>query len=782
MADRSKKRPKGKHQAKPEPTPQRMSKAEQPGPPALDPTLSPNAPEVPTPPTAALPLDEPTDGSTAEPKPELLEAVGATGSPSDGGPVVAAESGATVEPVAVTPTPNEPSSRPESARLATPRPGRGDVTGGRQGEPVAAARPSSGHGHGEEGNRRTLTLAFVALGVVFGDIGTSPLYALKECFTGEHAALPLTPSNVLGVLSLILWSLVLVVGVKYVAFVMRADNAGEGGILALLALLVPQRRSLMPKSTENRGRRRRALAVALGLFGAALLYGDGVITPAISVLSAIEGLNVATTVFEPFVVPLTVVILVALFAVQKRGTAKVGGVFGVVTFIWFIAIAGFGIAGIFRNPGVFAAINPLHGLHFLMTSGWIGFTVLGAVFLAVTGGEALYADLGHFGKDPIRLAWFSMVLPSLLLNYFGQGALLLSDPNPLTRANPFFMLLPGWALYPMVILATAATVVASQALISGAFSLTLQTMQLGYAPRFTVVHTSEEESGQIYIPAVNWAVMVGCLGLVIGFGSSTKLAAAYGIAVTLTMIFTTLLFGAVARYRWKWPLAGVALFVIFFLIIEGAFFSANVIKIAHGGWFPLTVGAILYMLMLTWKKGREIIGKQLSNAAFPLQMLLDDLDNRDVHRVPGTAVFMTFNNDTAPPVLLHHLRHNQVLHERIVLLSVELVKIPYVQKSKHVTWKAVGHGFYRLTAYYGYMQKPNVADIFQSCKAVGLDLSVQKTSFYLGRETLLVTSKPGMFRWQKQIFTFLSRNAQPAKGYFAIPSNRAVEIGAQIEI
>ncbi|HEU5261180.1 MAG TPA: potassium transporter Kup [Gemmatimonadales bacterium] len=613
-------------------------------------------------------------------------------------------------------------------------------------------------------------MSIAALGVVFGDIGTSPLYALREGFYGAHAVAP-TPENVLGVLSLIFWALVLVISVKYLVFILRADNRGEGGILALMALLLPRRRATGP--------RLRAV-VALGLFGAALLYGDGMITPAISVLSAIEGLKVATPLFEPYVIPITAAILVGLFAFQARGTAGVGAVFGPITLLWFVVIAILGITGLMRSPGVLAALDPLHAVDFFARNGWHGFLVLGAVVLVVTGGEALYADMGHFGRMPIRRTWFTVVLPALLLNYFGQGALVLSDPE--TAHNPFYRLAPGWALYPLVALATAATVIASQAVISGAFSLTRQAIQLGYSPRLVIEHTSSEEIGQIYVPLVNWGLMVATIWLVVTFRSSSNLAAAYGVAVTGTMAITTVLFYLVARKRWNWGLERILPLAAFFLAIDLAFLGATLVKIAQGGWFPLAVAAGVYVLMTTWKRGREILAERLRAASPPLDRVLADVRAGNAVRVPGTAVFLTGSPHATPLALVQNLKHNKVVHEQVVLLTIVTEEIPHVAAEERLEVESLGLGFYRLTGWYGFMEDPNIPRLLERARAYGLVCDPDETTYFLGRETLLATERPGMAIWREKLFAFLSRNQQRAAAFFHIPPDRAIEVGALIEM
>jgi KUP system potassium uptake protein len=510
------------------------------------------------------------------------------------------------------------------------------------------------------------TLALTALGVVFGDIGTSPLYALKECFHISHNLDP-TPDNIFGILSLIFWALILVISLKYLSFILRADNQGEGGIMALTALILPH---------KTRDEDKRKMLIILGLFGAALLYGDGMITPAISVLSAIEGLRVAAPAISPYIIPLTVAVLVALFLVQHRGTGRVGAIFGPLTLIWFAVLAILGARQILRYPEILAALSPHHALRFLMHNGWSGFLVLGSVFLVVTGGEALYADIGHFGIKPIRLVWFILVLPALVINYFGQGALLLQRPEILE--NPFYYLAPEWALIPLVILATVATIIASQAVISGAFSITSQAVQLGFSPRLTVSHTSAKESGQIYVPAVNWILMFSCIGLVIGFGSSSNLAAAYGFSVTTDMVITTLLFFFVIRERFHWTLIASVLLCGGFLIFDLAFFGANLAKILHGGWFPLLVAALVFTLMSTWKTGRRILARRMRENAMSIEAFLAEIEDPKPHRVNGTAVYMSGNLHIVPSALLHNLKHNQVLHQRIVILTVVTEDVPHV--------------------------------------------------------------------------------------------------------
>jgi KUP system potassium uptake protein len=615
----------------------------------------------------------------------------------------------------------------------------------------------------------SLCAALAALGVVYGDIGTSPLYALKECFAPEYGVAP-TAANVLGVLSLIFWSLNFVVSLKYLTFIMQADNRGEGGIMALLALLHPR----------HRDRRTRRLLVGLALFGAALLYGDGVITPAISVLGAVEGIEVASSI-PGWVVPiLASAILVALFVFQNRGTARVGAVFGRVMVVWFVSIALLGIGGIMRHPEVIAAINPWHAITFFLGDWPRGFLILGAVVLVVTGGEALYADMGHFGRRPIRLGWFAVVLPALVLNYFGQGALLLD--HPAAARNPFYSLVPSWALYPMVGIATAAAVVASQALISGAFSLTRQALQLGYSPRVTILHTSQTAIGQIYLPGVNRLLAVTCVLLVLVFQSTNNLASAYGIAVTGTMTITTVLFCTVARDRWHWPRWRVALVGALFLSVDLAFLGANLAKVASGGWLPLLIAVVIYVLMTTWKRGRESVASALRESALPLDLFLEDIRRRRPARVPGTAVFMTSDPAGVPVVLLHHLKHNKVLHETVVIMSIEGEEIPQVPREERLTLKSLGDGFHRVVGRYGFMETPDVPALLASLQRDGLRASPAETSFYLGRETLLPDGNSRMARWRKLLFIVMARNAQSATAFFNLPPNRVLELGARIQL
>lgn len=624
---------------------------------------------------------------------------------------------------------------------------------------------------GEETRPQLLILSLAALGVVFGDIGTSPLYAVRECFYGPHAV-AVSTANVLGVLSLILWSLIVVISVKYLTFILRADNSGEGGILALTALVAPGR--------EDGPRKRLPLTLMLGLFGAALLYADGMITPAISVLSAVEGLGIATPVFDPYVLPITIAVLVALFVFQSHGTSRVGAVFGPIILIWFATMAATGVSYLVREPSVLQAVNPIYALLFFINNGWPGFVILGTVFLVVTGGEALYADIGHFGARPIRLSWFSIVLPALLLNYFGQGAFLIG--HPAAAGNPFYRMAPEWALYPLVLLATLAAVIASQAVITGAFSLTLQSVQLGYSPRMTIRHTSAKHMGQIYVPSINWALMAACIGLVLGFKSSSNLAAAYGVAITITMVITTLLFFMLVRDRWQWSLPAAILVCGGFLAMDVMFLGANVTKIDDGGWFPLTVAAVVFTLMSTWRRGRALLGLRLRERLVPLELFLAEQISEPPQRVPGTVVYMSGNPVGTPPALRHNVLHNKVLHETVLIVVVETADVPRVPWSKRTSVEKVGAGFWRVIVTYGFMQEPNVPGVLRWLRHPELEFNETDVSYFLGRETLLATERPGMAIWRERLFAWMSRNAQTATSYFNLPPDRVIEIGVQVEL
>ena len=622
---------------------------------------------------------------------------------------------------------------------------------------------------GVAGSRRLLPLTLTAVGVVYGDIGTSPLYTIRECFYGPHGFEP-THENVLGVLSLIVYALVLIISIKYIALVMRADNQGEGGILALTALL-PSR--TLPAGTKP-------VLVLLGVLGASMLYGEGIITPAISVLSAVEGLQVETPLFEPYLVPIAVVILVLLFLFQQYGTHRVGGLFGPIMLIWFVSIGALGIVWIARAPIVLAALNPIHAITFFRVHGSTGILVLGAVVLAVTGAEALYVDMGHFGKRPIRLAWFAIVFPALLLNYFGQGALLLIDGA--AARQPFFLLVPAWGLLPLVAIATAAAIIASQALISGAFSLTQQAIQLGYAPRLDIEHTSSSEMGQVYVPQVNWALMMATIVVVIGFESSSALAAAYGIAVTMTMVITTILLCVVARERWHWPRAVVFGAGAVFLTVDLTFFGANLVKVLQGGWLPLIIGSCTFTIMTTWKTGRRIVAERLTARAIPIDHFMSVIVAAPPVRVPGTAVFMTAQPRGTPPALAHNLRHNKVMHQYVVILTVSTAPVPHVAPDEQIVVDALGHGVFTMRALYGFMQDPNVPDALRAAQNRGLDVDADDVTYFLGRETILVTHRRGMALWREKLFVLMTRNAVRATAFFRLPPERVVELGVQVEI
>jgi KUP system potassium uptake protein len=629
------------------------------------------------------------------------------------------------------------------------------------------ANDGSAQSRDEPGGRPLLATSLVALGIVYGDIGTSPLYAFRESLLG-HALR--TPSDVLGVLSLIFWALIVVISIKYLLLVMRADNRGEGGVIALVSLLNPRQ--------AKRGTLRYAL-ISLGLFGAALLYGDGTITPAISVLSAIEGIEVATPTFAAYVMPITVGILVALFAFQHRGTAAIGAIFGPIMLVWFLTLAVLGIVGIAGQPAVLAALNPFFAYEFFHLHGTLGFAVLGTVFLAVTGGEVLYADMGHFGRTPIRFAWFALVLPSLVLNYFGQGALVLADPEGVSQ--PFYQLAPRWALYPLVALAATATVIASQAVISGVFSLTQQAVQLGMLPRMTILHTHSEERGQIYIPGINWLLMIATIGLVLGFRSSGNLAAAYGVAISTDMVITTILAFFVAT-RWGWNGLAAGLVAVPFLAIDLSFFGATLLKIPDGGWYPLVLGGVIFAAMLTWRRGCRLLVRQLQRHRQPLDAFLRSLEQQPPLRVRGTAAFVTAERAIVPPVLLHHLRHNQVLHETVVLLRVETENVPRVPAAERLEVACLDRNLHRVVAHYGFMQTPNIPVALRLCEPLGLRIDLDTTTFYLGRETLIAREDFGLPLWQDRVFDFMSRNAARATAFYHLPPERVVEIGIQVEI
>ncbi len=617
-------------------------------------------------------------------------------------------------------------------------------------------------------NTKGAGLLISAIGVVYGDIGTSPLYALKETFAGHHP-IAVTPDNVFGVLSLVFWTVMLLVTVKYVIVIMRADNHGEGGSLALLALV-----------TElTRGYRVYYPLMLLGVIAAALFYGDSMITPAISVLSAVEGLEVVTPTLTPYVVPITAVVLTGLFMIQKRGTGLVGKLFGPVMCLWFVVLAVLGVINIVHAPHVLGAINPVHAAAFIVKHPMMSFFALGSIVLAVTGGEALYTDMGHFGRFPIRVAWFLLVLPALLLNYFGQGALLITDPGAIQ--NPFFRQVPEWLVMPMVGLATCATVIASQAVISGAYSVARQAIQLGLLPRMTIVHTSGEEEGQIYVPFTNWTLYLAVMALVVGFQSSSNLAAAYGIAVTGTMMIDTILVAFVMALMWRWHWIAVAAVAGTLLLVDLAFFTANIIKVAQGGWFPLFIGVLSFTVLTTWRRGRELVRAQVKKLAVPLDVVMRAL-GPNVSRARGTAVFLTAATDGVPPALLHNLKHNQTVHQRVVLATVMTADTPYVPDSERVTMTDLGDGFHRLIIRYGFMQTPDVPAALALCKAFGQEFNMMATSFFLSRETYVPSLNPGMAHWRERLFTFMTLNATRATIFFKIPTDRVVELGTQLEI
>ena len=636
-----------------------------------------------------------------------------------------------------------------------------------------APTDDSGHPASETKSlKKTLVLAVGALGVVYGDIGTSPLYTVKECFHGTHA-IALTPGNLLGVMSLIFWSLTMVVMIKYVIFILMADNDGEGGIYALASLFLGKGAKQVSEKTVKR-------LVLLAIFGAALLYGDGIITPVISVLSAVEGLNVATSAAEPFVLPISCGVLFGLFLFQSLGTERIGRVFGPIMLFWFTSIAALGLAQILRRPEILAALDPRYAVSFFAVNRLHGIVVLGAVVLCLTGGEALYADLGHFGRGPIRLSWTVLVFPALLLNYFGQTALLLE--NPQATAHPFYELVPRVLLYPMVALSTIATVIASQAMISGVYSLTQQAIQIGYCPRLHIVHTSGETKGQIYLPWVNTMMMIGCLGLALAFKESSRLAAAYGIAVTGTMAITTLIYYYVSRYNWGWPAWKALLPACIFLFFDLSYFGANLLKFVDGGWFAITVAVVLTVIMLTWRDGRALLAKRNEDARMPTEIILKDIERYKLVRTPGTGAFLSVSPFGTPITLLHLLKHTESLPKRVVLMSVTSANTPYVDQGERLVITDLGQGFHRLIAAYGFMETPNVPEILEIATERGLDLDAFSTTFYVNRETLLSTGKADMALWRKGLFAFLSRNAWNVTTYFGIPPNRVVELGSQVEL
>ena len=617
---------------------------------------------------------------------------------------------------------------------------------------------------------KLMPLVIGAVGVVYGDIGTSPLYTLRTAFTGSYG-LSLTPANVLGVLSVIVWALVIVVTLKYITLIMRADNRGEGGILALTALV--------SRGIEDRARMRWWL-VGLGIFGAAMFYGDGMITPAITVLGAVEGLGVIAPALHPFIVPIAVIILVALFAIQRSGTARLGAVFGPVMVVWFIVLAVLGGLEIARGPHVLAAFDPMYAVRFVGGNPVVAFVAFGAVVLAVTGTEALYADMGHFGKTPIRRAWVFFVMPALLLNYFGQGALILNDPA--TIQNPFYLLAPEWGRVPLLILATAAAIIASQAVISGAFSLTRAAIQMGYCPRLTILHTSERALGQIYVPFINWMLLIAIIALVIGFRNSDNLAGAYGIAVTMAMLIDSILIFVVMRRLWDWPVWIAILITTPLLLIDLTFLASNALKIPEGGWFPLLIGGIVFTLLTTWKKGRSLLMRRLSEDAMPLDLFIQSIEASPPTRVDGTAVFLTSTPNRVPHALLHNLKHNKVLHERVVFLTIVTRDIPYVPDEERGEVESLGCNFYRISADYGFKDDPDVPELLEDCGNKGFAFDMMETSFFVSRETLIATVTPGMALWREKLFVSLSKNATKASEFFQVPTNRVVELGTQVEL
>ena len=634
---------------------------------------------------------------------------------------------------------------------------------------TSADLPAQHEGHASRQSTAGLTL--LALGIVYGDIGTSPLYAVKETFNPEHG-IPLSPASILGGISAIFWALMVVVSLKYVLLVLRANNRGEGGIMALLALATA--------SIGERPRTKAAL-LAIGVFGASLFYGDAVLTPAISVLSAVEGLEVGTSAFKHYVVPLSAGILVGLFLIQKHGTSVIGMLFGPVCAVWFLALAAAGVWNIQKNPEILGALSPLHAFRFVTAHGYASFVVLGSVLLAITGAEALYADMGHFGKRAVRLAWFALVAPSLVLNYFGQGALLLADPKAIE--NPFYLAFPQWALYPMVGLATAATVIASQATISGAYSMTHQAIQLGYLPRMTVLHTSSKTMGQIYVPAVNWILLAAVTAAVIGFGSSTRLASAYGVSVMGTMLVTTFLTFFVLRYGWRYPLWLCLAATGFFMAVDTIFFAAAMHKVFEGGWFPLLLGAAIFSLMATWRRGRNMLLERLRTSSIPLGVFMDSLFVSPPQRVPGTAVFLTATPDSTPHALLHSLKHYKVLHERNVFLTVEFRDVPWVGVEDRVSCEELAHDCWRVMIHYGFMNRPDVTAALELCGPRGLQLDPMEMSYFLSREKVVpVVGTKGIPYWQDLIFAAMSRNAGSVTDFFNIPANRVVELGTRVEM
>lgn len=620
----------------------------------------------------------------------------------------------------------------------------------------------------ENDKKKLAVLSLAALGVVFGDIGTSPLYAVRECFHGDYA-IQISKANIYGVLSLMFWALTLVVSLKYLTFIMRADNNGEGGVIALTSLV-----NRLGKSSKP------LMLVGFGLFGASLLYGDGMITPAISVLSALEGIEIVTPAFEEFIIPLTIIILAGLFLIQSKGTGKIGSLFGPIVLLWFLTLAVLGIVHIISYPQIFMAFSPHWGIHFLFNNGIHGFMVLGAVFLVVTGAEALYADMGHFGKTPIRLVWYFVVLPSLVLNYFGQGALLINHPENANKL--FYSMVPSWGIIPVLVLATLATIIASQAVITGAFSLTAQAIQLGYLPRLKIVHTSSSHKGQIYVPIVNWLLMISTITLVLVFQSSSKLAAAYGVAVTSTMLIATMLFYVVARKQWGWSLLGAMSLTGLFLMVDIAFFMANISKIMHGAWFPLVVGAIIFIMLITWKKGRSLCAIKLKETSMKLSEFLNSETATSALKVKGTALFLAGTYDVAPVALVHNTEHNHILHNQIILLHFQAINIPRVPNSEKVQWEKLGSGFSQVKLSYGFVETLNFGNILSLLKGNGLEINENEFSVFLGRQKLVATNEPTMAIWRKHLFIKMAENAQDVALFFNIPIDKTIEVGVPLEL
>ena len=622
----------------------------------------------------------------------------------------------------------------------------------------------------ENSNPKAGALTIAAIGIVFGDIGTSPLYALKETFQPKYG-IPLNEGTVMGVLSVMFWAMMALVAVKYLVFMMRADNKGEGGILALTALA---------QRCFRRGTRKHWWVVALGMFGASMFYGDAIITPAMTVMSAVEGLKLVTPALHAYVMPISIGILIGLFVIQRHGTATIGKFFGPTMLLWFFVLAALGLAQIVQNPGILKALNPWYSWQFFIEHKTAAWLTLGAVVLCVTGGEALYADMGHFGQKPIRLGWYTVVWPALLLNYFGQGALMLA--NPKTAENPFFLLAPSWALIPVIILATAAAIIASQAVISGAFSLTKQAIQLGYLPRVRITYTSDREMGQIYVPFVNWGLLIGIVILVLIFKNSDNLASAYGIAVMLTMTIDTLLLFVVMIFIWKWNRLWASIAILGILANDIMFLSATMVKIGEGGWFPLVIGVVMFTIMSTWRRGRDIVRRKVNDGAMPMKLFVDSMSMSDTPRVEGTGIFMTANPDGVPNSLLHNLKHNRILHGRVIILAVVIDDVPHVSKDEYIQIENLSHGFYKLSAHYGYMETPDIPKMLADCDLRSMHFDMMETSFFVNRETLIATPNGGMALWREHLFVWMTHIAEKATDYFRIPSNRVVELGTQVEI